>query len=218
MTGSARAVVVALIVDFVVVFAKAVALVLTGSTAIMAELLHSLADLTNQGLLAVGIVHSRREPDREYPYGFGRSQYIWALLSATSVLFIGSGMSIVSGVQQVWTPEPLHHLGWGLILLFVSLIAEGGSLSFALAVVRSSARRTDRSLWQYLLSGPDPVGVAVVLEDASAVLGVVIALGGLGLARLTGNPAWDGAGSIGIGVLLGVSIRVNDFETLQFRV
>lgn len=204
-TTSTRAVVVALIVDFAIGAAKAVAFLLTGSTAIMAELLHSVADITNQGLLVVGIVRSQREPDREYPYGFGQSQYIWALLSAAGVLFVGSGVSVVRGAQQLWAPEPLDHLGWGFIVLLVSLSAESVSFAFGLSAVRSSARRTDGSVWQYLRSGPDPMGVAVVLEDASAVLGVVIALVGLGLAQLTGNPAWDGAGSIAIGVLLGVS-------------
>ncbi|MGB3049604.1 MAG: cation diffusion facilitator family transporter [Polyangiales bacterium] len=205
MTTSTRAVAVALFVNCVTGAAKAVAFLLTGSTAIMAELLHSVADITTQVFLVVGIVHSRRKPDHDYPYGFGRSRYIWALLSAAGVLFVGSGVSVVRGAQQLWTPEPLNHLGWGFIILLVSLSAESVSLAFGLSAVRSSAKRTDRSVWQYLRSGPDPMGVAVVLEDASAVFGVAIALGGLGLAQLTGNPAWDGASSIGIGVLLGLS-------------
>ena len=205
MTTSTQAVAVALVVNCATGAAKAAGLLLTGSTAIMAELLHSVADITTQVFLVVGIVHSRRKPDHDYPYGFGRSQYIWALLSAAGVLFVGSGVSVVRGAQQVWTPEPLSHLGWGFIMLLVSLFAESVSLAVGLSAVRSSAKKANRSLWQYLRSGPDPMGVAVALEDASAVLGVAIALGGLGLAHLTGNPAWDGASSIGIGLLLGAS-------------
>lgn len=205
MTTSTRAVAVALIVDLAIGAAKVIALLLTGSTAVMAEVLHSAADITNQSLLAVGIARSRRGPDRDYPYGFGPSRYIWALLSASGVLFVGAGVSVVRGAQQLWTPQPLEHVTWGLIILFASLVAESVSLAFGLAAVRRSAQETNQTLWQYIRTGPDPMAVAVVLEDASAVLGAGIALGGLGLAKLTGNAAWDGAGSIGIGVLLGVS-------------
>jgi zinc transporter 9 len=205
MTTSTRAVAIALIVDFAIGAAKLVAFLLTGSTAIMAEVLHSAADITTQVLLVVGIVRSRRKPDRDYPYGFGRSRYIWALLSAAGVLFVGSGVSIIRGAQQLFAPEPLDHLGLGFAILVGSLLAECVSLAFGLSAVRTSARATDQSVWRYLQSGPDPMGVAVVLEDASAVLGVGLALGGIGLAQLTGNPAWDGAGSVAIGVLLGVT-------------
>ncbi len=205
MTTSGRAVAIALLVDFVIGGAKVVGFLLTGSTAMMAEALHSAADITNQTLLVVGINRSKRGPDRQYPYGFGRSQYIWALLSATGVLFVGSGVSVVRGAQQLWAPEPLKHVQAGLVILLFSLAAEGVSLAFGLSAVRTSARPTGRSIWQYIRSGPDPMGVAVVLEDASAVIGVVVALLGLGLTELTGNPAWDGAASIVIGLLLGLS-------------
>ena len=205
MTTSTRAVAVALTVDFAIGVAKVVALFLTGSTAVMAEALHSAADITNQSLLAVGIARSRRGPDSDYPYGFGRSRYIWALLSAAGVLFVGSGVSIVGGARQLLAPEPLDHLRWGLAILAVSLAAEGASLAVGVSAVRKSARATNQSVWQYLQRGPDPMGVAVVLEDAAAVLGVLIALTSLGLTELTGNPAWDGAGSIAIGLLLGAS-------------
>lgn len=205
MTTSTRAVGVALTVDVAIGAAKVVAFLLTGSTAVMAEALHSLADITNQSLLAVGIVSSRRKPDADYPYGFGRSRYIWALLSATGVLFVGAGVSVVRGAQQVWAPEPLEHITWGLIVLLASLLAEGVSLAVGLSAVRESARASEQSVWQYIRTGPDPMAVAVVLEDASAVIGAVLALASLGLAQLTGNATWDGVGSVCIGVLLGVS-------------
>jgi len=205
MATSTHAVAVALLVDLVVGAFKLAAFVLTGSTAIMAEVLHSAADLTNQSLLAVGIAQSRRAPDRDYPYGFGRSRYIWALLSAAGVLFVGSGVSVVRGAQRIWAPEPLEHLDWGFIILLVSLAAESVSLAVGWSSVRRSALQAGQSVWQYLRRGADPMGVAVVLEDASAVLGVLIAMTGLGLAELTGNAAWDGAASVGIGLLLGGS-------------
>lgn len=205
MTTSTRAVAVALIVDFSIGVAKVVAFILTGSTAIMAEALHSVADITNQSLLVVGIKRSNRGPDEDYPYGFGRSRYIWALVSATAVLFIGAGVSVVQGARQLWVPEPLAHVQWGLIILVLSFAAEAVSLGVGFASVRTSARATGQTVWQYLRTGPDPMGVAVVLEDSAAVVGVVFALVGLGLTELTGNPAWDGAASIAIGLLLGAS-------------
>ena len=205
MTTSTRSVGIALGTDVAIGVAKAVAFVLTGSTAIMAELLHSVADATNQAFLAVGIVRSRHPPDRRYPYGFGRSQYIWALLSAAGVLFVGCGVSVVRGIQQVWAPEPLDHLGWGLAVLLLSLLLESVSLAVGLSAVRTSARAADQTLWQYLKRGPDPMGVAVVLEESSAVVGVTIALACVGLADATGNAVWDGVGSIAIGALLGAT-------------
>lgn len=205
MTTSTRAVGIALTVDLVIAAAKTVAFLLTGSTAIMAEVLHSIGDITNQSLLLVGIARSRRGPDSHYPYGFGRSRYIWALLSAAGVLFVGSGVSVVRGAQQLWAPEPLDHLRWGLVILLLSLAAEAGSLAYGWSAVRNSASKTGQSVWQYLETGPDPMGVAVVLEDAAAVVGILLALLGLGLTELTANPAWDGAASIGIGLLLGAS-------------
>ncbi len=205
MTSSARAVGIALVVDCVIGVAKLFAFVLTGSTSVLAEVLHSAADITNQSLLAVGIVRSRRAPDSTYPYGFGPSRYIWALLSATGVLFVGAGVSVVRGAEQLFAPQPLEHASWGLLVLFLSLLAESISLGFGISAVRASARRANQSTWQYIRSGPDPTAVAVVLEDASAVIGAGLALAALGLAELTGNPAWDGAGSVGIGVLLGAS-------------
>lgn len=205
MTTSTQAVAVALITDIVLGVAKAVAFLLTGSTAIMAELLHSVADVTNQVLLAVGITQSRRKPDRQFHYGFGRSRYVWALLSATGVLFVGSGVSVVRGAQQLWAPEPLERIDWGLAILLASLAAESVSLGVGLSAVRRSARASRQSMWRYLRAGPDPMGVAVVLEDASAAVGILVAAGGLGLTRLTGNAAWDGAGSVAIGALLGVT-------------
>ncbi|MBW1875447.1 MAG: hypothetical protein JRI98_08685 [Deltaproteobacteria bacterium] len=101
--------------------------------------------------------------------------------------------------------EPLEHLGWGFVILLGSLVAESISLVFGLSAVRRSARKADQSVGQYLRTGPDPMGVAVVLEDASAVIGLLVALTGLGLAELTGNPAWDGAASVAIGLLIGAS-------------
>jgi len=205
MTTSTRAVAVALSVDVAIASAKAAAAFVTGSTAILAELVHSLADIVNQLLLVVGIVRSERLPDREFPYGFGRSRYVWALLSASGVLFVGSGVTIVRGAQQLWEPEPLEHLGWGFVILLVSLAAESVSLGVGFSSVRKAARKTGQSVWGYLGGGPDPMGVAVVLEDASAVVGVGLALAGIGLTRWTGNAAWDGAASIAIGALLGAT-------------
>jgi zinc transporter 9 len=205
MTTSNRAVAVALTVDVAIAIGKAVAAVLTGSIAIFSELVHSLADIVNQLLLVVGIIRSERSPDRRFPYGFGRSRYVWALLSAAGVLFVGSGVTMVRGVQQIWDPVPLEHLGWGFAILLMSFVAESVSLGVGIAAVRRAALESRQSVWGYLKTGPDPMGVAVVLEDVSAVVGVAVALAGIGLTELTGNPAWDGGASLLIGALLGVT-------------
>lgn len=204
-THSTPAVIAALTVDGLITLGKLGAFVMTGSVAILAEVVHSLADVINQVLLVVGIVRSRRAPDAEHPYGFGRSRYVWALLSAAGVLFVGSGMALLQGIQQVLAPTELHDLSWGFVALGASAVAEGVSLCFGLVAVHRAARQDEVSFLHYLRHGDDPVAVAVVLEDGVAVLGVGLALASLGLAATTGDPAWDGAGSIAIGLLLGGS-------------
>lgn len=199
---SRGAVVAALIVDVLVAVGKIAAFLVTGSVSLLAEALHSIVDVVNQGLLAVGIARSRRPADPEHPYGFGRSRYVWAMLSAAGVLFLGSGMALVQGAQQLLDPSPLEDLTWGFVMLGISGVAEGVSLTAGLLAVQRAARAQGVSWLRYVRRGDDPTAVAVIVEDGVAVLGVALAATAIALAQATGNPRWDGAGSVTIGLLL----------------
>lgn len=195
----------ALGVDLLIAVGKLVAFLATGSVVMLAELLHSVVDVVNQGLLTVGIARSRRPADADHPYGFGRSRYVWAMLSASGVLFLGSGMALIQGAQQVLSPSSLHDLRWAFGVLLASGLAEAVSLGVGARAVGRAARDEGTSFAGYLRRGDDPTAVAVVLEDGVAVIGVLVALAALGLASLTGDARWDGVGSIVVGLLLAAS-------------
>ncbi len=202
-TGSGLAVAAALTSNLLIGAGKLVAFLVTGSTALLSEVLHSAADANNQVLLAVGLRQSRRAADPNHPYGYSRSRWVWALISAAGVLFVGCGVSLVEGIRQVLAPEPLEALGVAWAVLGASFLLESVSLLLGLRAVLRGARSEGISAWRYLHHGADSMGVAVLLEDSAALVGLSLAAGAIGLTVLTGDPRWDGVGSIAIGVLLG---------------
>jgi zinc transporter 9 len=203
--GSTKAVYAAITANSIVMVAKFIGFALTGSGALLSEAIHSLADVSNQSLLALGIKQSEKAPDEDHPYGYGRAQYVWALISAVGIFFLGCGFTLYHGVEGVLHP-PTELAGTGLavgILLF-SLVIESASGWVAVKAVLTGAKEADMPFRTYLRSGPDPMGVAVLLEDGAAVLGVLLALAALGMTAATGDPVWDGWGSISIALLLGL--------------
>ncbi len=201
--GSSRAVYTAIGGNTLVMVAKFVAFALTGSGAMLSEGIHSLADVGNQCLLALGIRTSARTADEAHPYGYAREQFIWALISAVGIFFLGCGVTVYHGVHSLLHPEPLENLGVAMGVLIFSALVEGGTLLIAARSVYTQARHSGMGLRQYVLRGPDPMGVAVLLEDGAAVTGVLLAMAAIGLAQITGDPVWDGIASIAIGLLLG---------------
>lgn len=195
----------ALTANALLAFAKFGAYALTGSAAMLSEALHSVADCFNQVTLLAGILASRRAPDPQHPYGFGRARWGWAMISALGVLFIGSGVSIFNGVQKWLQPEPLGDLTSAFAVLLLALILEGASFALALRETLRTARDRDMSFLQTIRLAGDPSSVAVLVEDGVAVAGVFLAAGMLGLADATGNPRYDAAGSIAIGTVLAAS-------------
>jgi len=180
------------------------AFAVTGSAAMLSEGIHSLADVGNQSLLAFGIRRSRRAPTTEHPYGYSRAKFIWALISAVGIFFVGCGVTVYHGVSALFHPHDLEHASLpvlGGVLLF-ALVVEGWTLMVAVRAVNRV--RGDRSIRQYLSSTTDPLIAAVLLEDGAAVLGVLIAALCIGLSLLTGNPVFDAIGSIVIGLILGI--------------
>jgi len=195
-------VVSAIVGNALVMTAKFTAFAFTGSGAMFSEAVHTAADVLNQLLLFVGIVRSGRAPDRRYPYGYGPERFVWALISAVGIFFLGCGVTIYHGVHQLMAPRPVHDYGWAIAVLLISLVIEGTVLVIAARGLHRAAE--GRPFWSYVRTEADPSAVAVLLEDSAACLGVLIALGCILLSERTGDPRWDAAGSLLIGTLLGL--------------
>ncbi len=203
MAGSSkRAVWAALVGNVLVMASKFVAFAWTGSGAMLSEGFHSLADVSNQALLALGLHRSRRPPDATHPYGYLRASYVWALISAVGIFFIGAGVTGSHAVRSWRHPEPIEDPRVALAVLAVALLIEGWTLIVAFRVVHASARARGESLWQAVRHGPDPMAVAVLAEDGAAVVGILVAAVAIVAAWLTGDPRWDAAGSGVISLLL----------------
>ena len=200
-SGSKKAVAAAIGGNSFVAVSKFVAFLVTGSGAMLSEAIHSFADTMNQVLLLVGIVRSAKAPDPDYRYGYTAERYIWALISAVGIFFLGCGVTVDHGVHSLMHPQAMEAPGVALGVLTLAGIIEGGVLWVAYKAIKHDAG--DMPFIEYARDYADPSGVAVLLEDAAACLGVVIAMVTIGLAQLTGNPAWDAIGSILIGLLLG---------------
>uniref|UniRef100_A0A7I4C918 Cation efflux protein transmembrane domain-containing protein n=1 Tax=Physcomitrium patens TaxID=3218 RepID=A0A7I4C918_PHYPA len=200
---SQRAVVVALVCNFVVFSMKVGVWFMTSSHVMLAEAVHSAADLANQGLLAYGLISSRRAPDALHPYGYSRERFVWSLISAVGIFCLGCGATIVHGVQNLATAEPLSNVTIAAAVLTGSMIMEGASLYVAYGAVKKGAAAEGMSLREYLWRGHDPTSVAVLMEDGAACAGLGIAGIALTAAEITGNPMWDALGSIVVGGLLG---------------
>lgn len=202
-TDSARAVTIALLADLLLAAAKLTAFAFTGSASMLSEAVHSLADTANQALLAVGVVRSRRPPDPEHPYGYGAARYVWSLLAAAGVFFVGCGATVWHGMMKLVDPPELGQLPLAFGVLALALVVDGASFLVGLSAVRRLARAAGVPVWQYVTRGDDPSAVHVVTEDGVALLGIVIAASALGLSALTGSPTWDALGSIAIGLSMG---------------
>ena len=194
---------VAVGVNFAIFLAKVATYGFTRSGALLAEALHSLADCVNQLLLRAGVNQSRRPATFQHPYGFHREKYIYALMSAVGVFCLGAGASVVHGIQSLFDPPALEHMGYSLAVLGISAVAEAYSLNVALGNLRTGAKLQGTSLYKYLMSSNDPTTAAVLAEDAGAVAGLGIAGAASYMTYVTGDPVYDAVGSIAVGCLMG---------------
>lgn len=193
-------VIAALAGNFVITLLKAFGFMVSGSSALFSEAVHSLADTANQSLLLVGIVKSRRAPDEASSYGYGLERFFWALISACGVFFVGAGVTIYHGVDTLLHPSDLEFKPVIFLILAVSFVVEFATFSIAFKEIWRE-KGEDETLFEMLEEG-DPTVLAVVYEDGVAVFGVFLAAISVGLSYFTGNPVWDSVGSIFIGILL----------------
>jgi cation diffusion facilitator family transporter len=201
--GSRVAVVAAIAANLIIAIIKFVAAALSGSSAMIAEGIHSLVDTGNGCLVLLGMRQARRPADGTHPFGYGKSLYFWTNIVAISIFGIGGGMSLYEGISHIRLVAPGGELGdptAAYIVLGISLLVEGAS--FTVAVREFLRAKGETSAWQYIMQSKDPSLYTVVLEDSAAMLGLLFAFLGIFLGHLLENPYLDGAASIAIGLLL----------------
>ena len=200
MEESRTAIIAAFLANLGIALAKLAGFLITGAASLAAEAVHSLADTANQGLLFLGGVRARREPDSTHPFGYGRERYFWALVVALLLFTAGGLFALFEAEEKLRHPHDLESLGVAVAILVVSIVLE--ALSLRTAVRESRAVKGDQSWSGFVLRSKHAELPVVLLEDSGALIGLGFALAGVTLAAATGNPRFDALGSLGIGILL----------------
>ncbi|RSN65797.1 cation transporter [Amycolatopsis sp. WAC 04182] len=200
--GGTKAIIAALVANAGIAAAKFTGFLITGSSSMLAESVHSLADTSNQGLLLLGQKTSQRKATRTHPFGFGRDRYFYSFIVALMLFSLGSVFALYEGIHKISQPEDLTSPLVAVGILVVAIGLE--CYSFYTAIQESKKIKGDAGWWAFIRQAKTPELPVVLLEDAGALLGLVFALAGVGLSVITGDPVWDGIGTVTIGVLLGI--------------
>jgi cation diffusion facilitator family transporter len=198
--SSLRAVLYALGANTGILAAKGTAAAITGSSAMLAEAIHSAADCGNQVLLLFGMKDAKRGADDRHPLGYGRAIYFWAFLVAVLLFTLGGLFSIYEGWHKLHEPEPMSNAGIAIGVLLVAIVLEAFSLAGCIREIRKVAG--GRSLWRFFRTSRNSELIVILGEDIAALAGLVFALLAVGVAVLTGNPLYDAVGSMAVGLLL----------------
>jgi cation diffusion facilitator family transporter len=188
--------------NLAIAISKCVAGLLSGSTALLAEAAHSVADTLNQVFLLTALRRSRKPADARHPFGYGLERYFWSLLAAVGIFVLGAGFSIVEGVQAIFRPEPVAELLVVYSVLGVSFVFETISWLRAVRQVRREAAAQGVRTLEHLRASAEPAVKTVAFEDSAALIGLVLAAIGVTLSAVTGLEFFDGAASVAIGILL----------------
>ena len=197
-----KAVVAALGANLAIAVAKLVGFALSGSSSMLAEAVHSFADCGNQGLLLVGSRRAARDADERHPFGYGRDRYFYAFVVALVLFSLGALFAIYEGISKIQHPHPLDSAPVAVAILVFALLAE--SFSFRTAILEALPLKGSASWSAYIRRAKAPELPVVLLEDLAALVGLLLALVGVGLTVVTGNAIWDGVGTLSIGILLGL--------------
>ena len=200
-SASKKVIYAALIGNTLIAITKFAASWITGSSAMLAEGIHSLVDTGNQGLLLYGLHKAKRPPDERYPFGYGKEIYFWSFAVAVLVFAFGAGVSLYEGVLHILEPQPVSNPMVNYIVLGLALVFEGGAWYMALR--EFTKVKGTFSYFQAVQRGKDPTIFMVLFEDTAAVLGLVVAFIGIWLGQVTGIPYFDGIATIIIGCILG---------------
>jgi len=210
-TASTRTLVIAFLANLGIAVSKFVAAAITGSSAMLTEGVHSVVDSTNQLLLMWGRRQAKKPPDKYHPLGYGRELYFWSFVVAVLVFSLGAGVSIYEGIIHIAEPEPAVSPYWAYGVLLVAFLLEGWSTLEAFKEFRDAKGKLG---WiEAIRRSKDPPAFIVLLENGAAMAGIVAAAVGLFIAQLTGDPFYDGAASVVIGLILGVTAFVLAYES-----
>jgi len=210
-SGGSKAIVAALGANLAIAVAKFVAFAFSGSSSMLAEGVHSVADSGNQALLLLGGRRAKRAATEEHPFGYGRERYVYGFLVSIVLFTVGGLFALYEGYSKIRHPHELDHWYWPVGVLVFAMCAEG--YSFRTAVRESTELRGEQSWVQFIRRAKAPELPIVLLEDFGALIGLVLALFGVGLTLATGDGVWDGVGTLCIGTLLVVIALVLGIET-----
>ena len=197
-----KAVIAALFANLAIAIAKFVGFAVTGSSSMLAEGVHSVADSGNQGLLLLGGKRAKKAATDEHPFGYGRERYFWSFVVALVLFSLGCLFAIYEGLHKLEHPEPIDSPEWAFGILGFAILAE--AFSFRTAVVETRKIKGPASYWQFIRRAKAPELPVVLLEDLGALVGLVLAMAGITASVITDDGRWDGYGSIAIGILLGI--------------
>lgn len=192
----------ALLANLGIAVGKLVGFLITGSASMLAESIHSAADSGNQGLLLLGGKRARRSADSAHPFGYGRERYFWAFIVALVLFSLGGAFAMYEGVSKIRNPHKVESPEVAIGILALAILLE--LWSFRTAIVESRKVKGGAGWWQFIRRSKNPELPVVLLEDLGALVGLILAVAAVTTTLITGNPLWDGIGTLSIGVLLTV--------------
>jgi len=210
-SGSKKVIIAALIGNALIAISKFIAAVISNSSAMLSEGIHSLVDTGNQVLLLLGLKRAKKPADENYPFGHGKEIYFWSFVVAILIFAVGAGISIYEGVHSLIDPHPIKSPIINYIVLGCAILFEGGATY--LAWKEFNKTKGDRGYVEAIRKSKNPSLFVVLFEDSAAMLGLFVALTGVGLSQLTDKLYWDGLASIIIGFILGGTAIWLAYET-----
>jgi cation diffusion facilitator family transporter len=210
-SSSKKVIYAALVGNGLIALTKFVATLVTGSSAMFSEGVHSVVDTGNQFLLLHGLRRSKKPPDEQFPFGHGKELYFWSFIVAIMIFAVGAGISAYEGVRHILHPRPIEQPVVNYIVLAFAMMFEGGAWFFAWKEFAKA--RGSYGYFEAVHRGKDPSIFVVLFEDSAAMLGLIVAFFGVFLGQITGNPLFDGAASVVIGLILGATAIWLAYET-----
>jgi len=210
-SGSKKVIYVALAANAVIATAKFIAAAITGSSAMFSEGIHTSVDTGNQLMLLLGLKKAKQPADKNHPFGYGKEIYFWCFIVAIMVFAIGAGISIYEGIHSVMDPHPIENVLISYGVLGFAILLTGVAWYFAWKEFKHI--KGNRGLFEAVHKEKNPTTFVVLFEDSAALLGLFVAIAGIGLSQWTGNPIFDGIASICIGVILGSTAAWLAYET-----
>ncbi len=210
-SGSKKVIYAALIGNGLIAISKFVGSAITGSAAMLSEAIHSVVDTGNQILLLLGLRRAKKPADKNYPFGHGKEIYFWSFVVAISIFAVGAGISIYEGIHSLMDPHPVTSPYINYIILSLAICFELGAWYFAWKEFKNI--KGEKGFFEEVRTSKDPTTFVVLFEDSAALAGLVVAMVGIWLGQVTGNPIWDGIASIAIGVILALTACWLAYET-----